>query len=274
MKWAVLAVVVGLTLAVFTQVAYLESRTDIATRMFDGDTWRPEWSGRVFSAGLARLAGADGHAAHWTAGWFLFAALAWVAARGAGALAPVALLGAGVLAVYHPLAPVGLVASDGPILFMFTLAAITRRRAFYWWPVIGLVAIPFKQTGIVLVVVAALLWLRDGRWRAAGYLLGAGAVTGWLAARAGGGVATAALTMHSLSAKFYPLDNWRHLTPQFPFICGGTVLAGLFAGRGPALAAMAALAVAVFTMGQAWEPRIWVEVVALSAGVLGDRRSE
>jgi len=274
LKTAALILILGLTFAVFTQVAFLESRDGFTTRMFDGDTHRPEWSGRTASAGVAKLVHADGHAALWTAGWFLLSAGAWFVARGQDCIAPVAVLAAGTLATFYPQVGVGTVASEGPILFWFTLAAVTRRDAFFWWPVIGLVAIPFKQTGVALVIVAAALWLRDGRWRGAGYLLGAGALVGWVSALAGGGCAANAFTTHSLSGKFYPLDNLRHATgawwPTW-LICGGTVLAGAFAARGAALAAVLILVVAVSCMGQAWEPRIWVEVVALSAGVLGDR---
>lgn len=120
-----IVLIVGLTLAVFTQVAFLVERPNSTTRMFDGDTWRPEWSGRIFAAALAELVHADGHEAHWTAGWFLLSALAWFVARGRRCIGPVALLAVVVLATFRPDAPCGTVASEGPVVFLFTLAAIT-----------------------------------------------------------------------------------------------------------------------------------------------------
>ena len=279
MKAAAIVLILGLTLSVLMQLLFLEQRPGFRAHLFNGrmstgEAPRVEWAPRIFSTGLARLVHAHGHVAHWTAGWFLLSALAWFFARGSRCIGPVAVLGAGVLATFFPQVHCGTVASEGPMLFWFTLAAITRRRAGTWWPVIGLVAIPFKQTGAVLVVVAALLWLRDWRWRDALCLLGAGAGLGWFCALAGGGGVVAAVTTRSLALKSYPVDNVRHLFgawwPAW-LICGGTVLAGAMAARGPALMAILLLVGAVFFMGQMWEPRIWLEVVALSAGVLGEK---
>ena len=264
---SILVLILGLTVAVLVQADYLSLREGFTTRLFDGDTHRPFWSGRVLTAGLADLVDADNNVASWVAGWYLLSALAWFAARRERAVGPVALLAVVALAAHHPLVPFGIVASDGPVMFFFTLAAITRRKAAVWWPIIGFIAIPFKQTGGALVAAAALLWLRDGRWRGALYMLGAAFGIGRLAA---GTDMSTAFTMHSYRGKLYSLDNLRHMTPAVILTCGGTVLAGLLSARGIVLLTMGALTVAVLVMGQAWEPRIWFEVAALGVGVLAD----
>ena len=277
---AALILIAGLTLAVLAQLSYLESRPGWSAHLFDGrmgnsDPIRVEWRSRIGTIWLAQAVGAGGHTALWFAAWFGLSAFAWFLARGPRCIAPVALLTAGTLATFYPQVFCGTTACEGPVLFWFTLAAITRRRATLWWPVLGLVAIPFKQTGAVLVVVAALLWFRDGDRLRAVLLLAVGAGLGWLCAHLGGGPATAAVTTHSLHPKSYPADNLRHLREApwaVALICGGTVLAGILTARGPALLAALILVGAVFCMGQMWEPRIWLEVVALSAGVLADRK--
>ena len=207
--------------------------------MSNGNPPRVEWAPRIATIGLAKLA--HGHVALWFAGWFLLASLAWFWARGPDCIGPVAVLAAGTLATFHPSVFCGTTACEGPVLFWFTLAAITRRDALFWWPVIGLVAIPFKQTGAALVVVSALLWFRAGyRWQPV-CLLGLGAGLGWLCAFVGGGGVVAAVTTRRLALKVYSAGNIKHVWgawwPTW-LICGGTVLAGALAARGPALAAV------------------------------------
>ena len=270
---AVAVLILGLTLAVFTQMSYLENREGYRMHGFDGSPVRVEWAPRVASLALARAVGAENNVAGWLAGWFLLSALAWYAARGPDCVGPVALLAAGVMAVYHPLTAWGTVASEAPTVLWFTLAAITRRQAFMWWPIIGACAIPFKQSGAVLVVVAAgLWWLRGYRWHAA-VLLGLGTLIGLICAKAGGDRLLGAARVTSLVGKVYAVRNIHHLNWRLPFISGGLVGAAALAARGPALAAVLLLIAAVFFMGQLREPRIWLEVVALGAGVLADRKN-
>lgn len=270
---ATVILILGLTLAVYVQLDFLQHRPDFRMHGYDGSAGLPEWRPRIASLWLADLVWAERSFGLWSASWFLLSALAWLAARRERAIAPVAILAAGILASYYPYVNVGTQAGEGPIMFFFTLAAITRKR-IRWWVPIGLLAIPFKQTGIIIVLAAALDYLRCGRRQAAWLIAGAGLTALSACFIIGGRPELPALYVSTHAGEVHILANLRALAGrrlETWFISGGTIAAGLVAGSGPLLWAMLMLAGAVLFMGQVWEPRIWVEGIAFAAAALGDR---
>lgn len=279
MRLAVLALILGLTWFVFLSMGFLATQPAYRSWGYGepGDFIQQAWTPRVGSIWLAEAVGAYRSVPAWTAGWFALSCLAWLAARGTRAIAPCALLGVAVITIYHPVVGVGTMSAEGPIMFWFTLAAITRKKATTWWPIIGLLAIPFKQTGIALVFVTAWLQYAGGNRSRATITAAIGAITLWVCSLAGGGAVAAPL---ALATRKGIVHIWENLTLMFRsrptvwFVGGGTVLAGLVAGRGAILAAMLLIAGGALLVGNVWEPRLWVELAALSAGVLGDRGGE
>lgn len=267
----VLLLIAGLVFAVYAQAGYLE-RKNVRTHGYDGFPKRTEWAPRIATLWLAERVGAEGRVALWIAGWFALSCLAWYLARGPDCLVPVLVLAVATLAIYHPLVPCGTHASEGPTMFFFSLAALTHRRAFVWWPFLGILAIPFKQTGAVLVIVAAgLWWLRGYRWHAA-WLVVAGGLVALGCALRGGMSPVQSVRLTSMRGTYHLPVNLRHMArPPSWLVAGGTALAGLFAGRGPVLSAMLMLVVLVFVLGTVSEPRIWIEVAALAAAVVPER---
>jgi len=278
MKCAALVLIVGLTWFVFLQVGVLATQPAYRVHCYGAELEhvRAAWQPRVAALALARAVRAYRNVPAWIAAWFALSCLAWFVARGAGAIAPCALLGVAALAIYHPSVGVGTMSSEGPVMFWFTLAAITRKKAATWWPLIGLAAIPFKQTGMALVLVAAWLSFADGERIRAYWVAGAGCAVLWLCSCLGGGALAGPLELQTVNGVVRLTRNLRLLFVERPSIwlaAGGTVLAGLVAKRDRVLVVMLLIAGVVAVVGNVWEPRIWIELSALSAGVLGDRRT-
>ena len=261
--WLILAVLVlGMAYAVFMRAGTYCARVGPDRwHGYDGTTERPLWQARVASLWLAKVTGAKRCPQAWIAGWFFLSCIVWLAALRDRALVPLLVMGLGTVAAYSTTLTVGTVVSDGPLMFFFSLAAVTATRNPLWWAAIGLAAIPFKATGALLVVVAFFLVYS---WRQA-LAVAVLAVAALLAVHwASGGVPLLESAHPTLGVPRWLLNFHAGPDPHLVFVMAGLVLAGALAARGRVLAVYALLAGMVLCFAAPWEPRLWCEALPLA----------
>lgn len=259
--WLVLCVLVlGMSFAVYERAdRHTQAVGPALWHGYSGDADRSVWRARPASLWLARLAAADRHPALWLAAWFFLSCLVWLAALQTRALVPIVVCALGTVIAYSTPFRVGTIVSDGPMLFLFTLAAVTARARPMVWVVLGLLIIPFKATGAMLCIAAAGV-TRD--WRRALVICSAMAVT-MLACR------VVVESHHPHTGALRLLLNWYSLyRPEVLFVMGGLVFGGVLAAQGRVLAVLLMLVGAALVFANLWEPRLWFEALPLVAVAL------